>query len=76
MSPNEDSKPDEWVNHISLRAAELTIAAYNRAINNGLTVLVVDGTEIVEMSDRGRGKVVGNVPPKQRVVTGRTFKIR
>lgn len=75
MTLDEEAASDEWVNHITKRAAELTSAAYNQAIDGGFTVLVVEGTDIVEMSAHGRGKVVGKVKPKQRVVTGKKFKV-
>lgn len=63
------------MSHFTKRAAELTTAAYNCEVNKGLTALVVDGRDIVEMSAQGCSQVVGNFRPKQRVVNEK-FEIR
>lgn len=57
-------------------AAEATTAAYHRALSTGLGVLVVRGTDLVQVSTTAPDKIVGSVPPRRPVILGKTYVVK
>lgn len=71
-----DDEIDLLEREIPRLAVEATTAAYHRALSAGLSVLVVKGTDIVEVSLGAVDRVVGSVPPRRKVAVGKTIVVK
>lgn len=80
MFPYDDALSDSEIDLLELQiprlAAEATTAAYHRALSTGLAVLVVRGTDLIEVSINTPDKIVGSVPLRTKVAVGKTFVVR
>ena len=76
----DDGLPEEAIKaleaSIPALAAAATRAAAARAMLSGLTVLKVEGAHIIACTANGTTRVVGMVPPRRRVETGKVITVR
>lgn len=78
--PTEDELSEEAIDaleaSIPALAAVATRAAAARALLSGLTVLKVEDGHIIACTADGTTRVVGKVPPRRRVETGKVITVR